>query len=289
MRLHLKWWHQFQFAGYYAAQLKGFYEAEGLNVKIIPANKSHPPVKAVLNLDADFGVTASDIILNHAKGDKVMVIAPIFQHSAYTVIALSSSNINTPADLVGKRIMASEDQGWVQLQALFLKEGIPLDSLKVIPHSWNNLDLINGNADAMTGYISVEPKQLENLGAHAHTILPVSYGIDFYGDLLFTTTSVVKNNPELVEKFKRASFKGWEYALKKPDELADYILTLPGVKERNVTKEQLLYEADQMQQLILPGLVEIGHMNEGRWKHILDIHQTLGLIDRSVTLDGFFV
>lgn len=287
MRLHLKWWHQFQFAGYYAAQLKGFYEAEGLNVKIIPADKDHPPVKAVLNGGADFAVTGSDLILNHAKGDKLMVVGPVFQHSAYTVISLNTSGINTPADLVGKRIMASEDQGWVQLQALFLKEGIPLDSLKVIPHSWNNMDLINGLSDAMTGYISVEPYQLEKAGMHVHTILPVNYGIDFYGDLLFTSTSLVKNNPTLVEKFKRASFKGWEYAMKNPDELADYILTLPGVKERNVTKEALLYEAEQMQHLILPGLVEIGHMNDGRWQHILEVHQSLGLIDKSVTLNGF--
>jgi PAS domain S-box-containing protein len=139
----------------------------------------------------------------------------------------------------------------------------------------------------MTGYISVEPYQLEKTGVHVHTILPVNYGIDFYGDLLFTSTSLVKNNPTLVEKFKRASFKGWEYAMKNPNELADHILTLPGVTERNVTKESLLNEAEQMQHLILPGLVEIGHMNDGRWQHILDIHQSLGLIDRSVTLDGF--
>jgi len=287
VRLHLKWWHQFQFAGYYAAELKGFYKNEGLDVKITPGDKDHPPVKAVLNGEADFAVTGSDLILNHAKGDKLMVVGPVFQHSAYTVISLNTANINTPADLVGKRIMASEDQGWVQLQALFLKEGIPLDSLKVIPHSWNNADLINGHSDAMTGYLSVEPYQIEKAGKQVHTISPVNYGIDFYGDLLFTSTSVVKNNPTLVEKFKRASFKGWEYAMKHPEELADYILTLPGVRERNVTKDALLYEAQQMQQLILPELVEIGHMNEGRWQHILTVHQSLGLIDRSVTLDGF--
>nr|WP_294904020.1 ABC transporter substrate-binding protein [uncultured Lacibacter sp.] len=287
VRLHLKWWHQFQFAGYYAADVKGFYKAEGLDVTIIPADKEHPPVKAILNKEADFAVTGSDIILNFAKGDPLIVVAPIFQHSAYTVISLKGSNINTPADLIGKRIMASEDQGWVQLQALFLKEGIPLDSLKVIPHSWNNTDLINGLTDAITGYISAEPYQLEKAGHHVHTILPVNYGIDFYGDLLFTSKEMLRDNPELIERFKRASFKGWEYAMMHKEELADHILTLPGVKERNVTKEALLFEAGQMEHLIMPGIVEIGHMNEGRWQHILSVHQSLGLIDSSTTLDGF--
>ncbi len=287
IRIHLKWWHQFQFAGYYAAQLKGFYNEEGLTVKIIPADKDHPPVAAVLTGNADFGVTGSDLILNHALGQKIIVLGTVFQHSPYTVISPATANINFPSDLIGKKLMASQDQGWVQLQALFLKEGIPLDSLRVIPHTWNNNDLLNGHADAMTGYISVEPRQLELSGVKVNTILPVNYGIDFYGDLLFTTQETAEENSLLTEKIRRASFKGWEYAMEHPAEIADYILTLPGVKERNVTKEALLYEAAEMRKLILPMLVEIGHQNEGRWQHILDVHKSLGLIDSAITLQGF--
>ncbi|MEJ8818057.1 ABC transporter substrate-binding protein [Lacibacter sp. H407] len=287
IRIHLKWWHQFQFAGYYAAQLKGFYTDEGLNVKIIPADKDHPPVAAVLNGTADFGITGSDLILNHAMGQKIVVLGTVFQHSPYTVISPAAANINFPSDLIGKKIMASQDQGWVQLQALFLKEGIPLDSLRVIPHTWNNADLLNGHADAMTGYISVEPRQLELTGIKVNTILPVNYGIDFYGDLLFTTQEMAKENPLLTEKIRKASFKGWDYALAHPEEIAEYILTLPGVKERNVRREALLFEAAEMRKLILPMFVEIGHQNEGRWQHILDVHKSLGIIDSAVTLDGF--
>ncbi len=287
IRIHLKWWHQFQFAGYYAAQLKGFYKAEGLTVKIIPADKNHAPVAAVMNGDAEFGVTGSDLILDHAKGKKLIVLGTVFQHSPYTVISPATANINFPTDLIGKKIMASQDQGWVQLQALFLKEGIPLDSLHVIPHTWNNNDLLNGYADAMTGYTSVEPQQLERNGIKVNMLLPVNYGIDFYGDLLFTTQETATEKPLLTERIRRASFKGWEYAMAHPEEIADYILTLPGVKERNVTKEALLYEAAEMQKLILPMFVEIGHQNEGRWQHILNVHKSLGLIDSSVTLKGF--
>ena len=285
--LNLKWWHQFQFAGYYAANMKGFYKAENLTINIIPGDQNHPPVQAVLKGNADFGVTGSDLILNYAKGQPVVSIGAIFQHSAYTIISSRKANINFPSDLIGKRIMASDDQGWVQLQALFLKEGIPLDSLKVIAHTWNNEDLMNGHADAMTGYISVEPDQLRQNGFQVATILPVSYGIDFYGDLLFTTQVMVQKHPRLTERFRKASFKGWEYAMAHPGEIADYILTLPGVKERNITKASLLFEAEEMKKLILPGLVEMGHQNEGRWQHILTTYQSLGLIDKKTDLDKF--
>ncbi|MEO7264320.1 MAG: ABC transporter substrate-binding protein [Ferruginibacter sp.] len=287
IRLHLKWWHQFQFAGYYAADIKGFYKQAGLNVKIIPADKNHPPIQAVTFGNADFGVSGSDIIVDHASGKNLVVLGAIFQHSPYAIISLRSKNINVPTDLIGKRIMASKDQGWVQLQALFLKEGIPLDSLKVIRHTWNNEDLIDDYADAMTGYVSVEPYQLEKKGQNLNIMLPANYGIDFYGDVLFTTKKMVNKSPKMVEKFREASFKGWEYALDNVDEIATYILTLPGVKERKITMEDLLFEATEMKKLILPEMVEIGHQNEGRWQHILNIHKELGLINKDITLEDF--
>jgi signal transduction histidine kinase len=75
--------------------------------------------------------------------------------------------------------------------------------------------------------------------------------------------------------------------MKHPDELADYILTLPGVKERGVTKRALLYEASEMKQLLLPNVVEMGHISEARWQDILDIYKGLNLVAKDKTLKGF--
>ncbi len=285
--LQLKWWHQFQFAGYYAADIKGFYKEEGLNVRIIAGDKDHPPVKQVLEGKANFGITGSDLIVNYANGDPVKVIGAIFQHSPYVFISRKEKNIVSPTDLIGKTVMASEDQGWVQLKAMLIKEGINTASIKIDPHTWNNEDLINGKADAMTGYVSVETYQLEKKGIPVNYIQPINYGIDFYGDVLFCTNDLANKSPELVNRFSYASYKGWEYAMGHINEMADYILTLPGVKERGITKEALLYEAEAMKKLILPELVEIGHMNEGRWQHILDIHKSLKIVPENISLKGF--
>lgn len=287
IRLQLKWWHQFQFAGFYAADIKGFYKNEGLQVTLIPGDKNHPAVNEVLSGHADYGVSDAELILDFSQGKPVEALGIIFQHSPYIIISLEKNPLNTPADLIGKKIMASKEQGWIQLQAALMKEGIRPDSLKIIEHTWNNNDLINGNADAMSGYTSVEPFQLEKLGYPTTKIYPRNYGIDFYGDLLFSTQKIVKQYPERTQKFLKASYEGWEYAMNHPSELADYILTLPGVKERNVTKDELLFEAEEMAKLILPQLVEIGHMNEGRWQHILDVHKSLNLIPQKQQLDGF--
>lgn len=285
--LQLKWHHQFQFAGYYAAQQQGFYKDAKLNVKLVEGGPSDSPVGNVLSGKADFGVTGSDILNFYINKDPVVVISAIYQHNPYVFITLADKKINTPTDLAGKTLMASPDQGWLVLQALFLKEGIPIDSIHIIPHTWNNRDLIEGKVDAMSAYNTVEPEQFKKLGVEINMLSPIDYGIDFYGDVLFTTHELADQNPELVERFNQASLKGWEYAMTHQSELADYILTLPGVKDRGITKTDLMTEAGGMEKLILPKLVEIGHINRGRWQNMLAIYQQLGIVSGEVNLDNF--
>lgn len=287
LRVQLKWWHQFQFAGYYAAEIKGFYKEQGLKVKLIPGDPSHAPLPQVLKDEADFGITGSDLVVEYANGQPLVALGAIFQHSPYTILSLKEKNIHVPSDLIGKRLMASPDQGWTELKAVFLREGIAPDSLRLLSHSWKNTDLIEDKADAISAYISVEVNQLRKLGVEPSFILPINYGIDFYGDVLFTKKNLAEAEPLLIRKFTEASFKGWAYAMSHTSEIADYILTLPGVKERGVTKDDLLVEAEAMRNLILPDLVEIGHMNEGRWRHIVEIHRQLGLIKNTPDLTDF--
>ncbi len=78
------------------------------------------------------------------------------------------------------------------------------------------------------------------------------YGVDFYGDILFTSESEVERDPERVAAFVRASLRGWEYAFAHPEELADRILELPGARERGLTRDLLLAEAREMHRLALP-------------------------------------
>lgn len=285
--LQLKWWHQFQFAGYYAALKEGYYTKAGIRATLIAGDEKINSVKQVVTGKADFGITGSELLPEYASGKPVVALGALFQHSPYVIMSLTKSGIHAPSDLIGKKVMVEETQGWVELKAMFLKEGIDPEKISLVTHSWNNNDLINGRVVAMTGYRSVESYQMVRDGAKVSFIEPVTYGIDFYGDILFTSRKLVKEKPAIVEAFREASFQGWEYALAHKAEICDYILTLPGVKERGTTRNALMFEADEMEKLILPQLIEIGHMNEGRWEHILTVYKKLGLVSRDVSLRGF--
>ena len=266
VNLQLRWQHQFQFAGYYAAQQKGFYEDEKLHVKIAEYKSGRSAVEEVLADRAQYGVAGSDILLSYMKGKPVKVLASIFQHSPYVIVSIKGRGVFKPTDLSKKKIMTAE-MGSIVLYTLLQNEGIPKDSVKLVPFNAEEF-LRDTSINAIVTYKSVVPFDYTKKGYETMKIEPSDYGVDFYGDVLFTSEDETKNNPERVEKFKRASLKGWEYALAHPDEIINYILTLPGVKERGVDKQMLKTEFMALEDIIRPNLVEIGHMNKGRWEFI---------------------
>ena len=285
VRLQLKWHHQFQFAGYYAAQARGFYEEEGLDVEIIEGGVDRPPIRMVMEQKAEYGVGDSDIVLARMQGRPLVVIAAIFQHSPYVVLTRADSHIRTPADLVGRTIMLSDDQGAAQLRAMLLREGIDPSLVNVSPQSWNLDDLIEGRVDAVSAYATVEPFRLEQMGVEPAVIRASDYGVDFYGDTLFTTEHEVAAHADRVDAFRRASLKGWEYAMGHPEEIVDLILGMKSDRAGALTREGLLAEAEAMRPLILSDIVEIGHINTGRFRVIADTFIQVGLASTDVSVD----
>jgi ABC-type nitrate/sulfonate/bicarbonate transport system substrate-binding protein len=81
--LQLKWQHQFQFAGYYAALEHGYYQQVGLDVTIVEATSADEASAKVLAGEADFGIAMSDLVLLRSEGHPVVALATIYQHSPW--------------------------------------------------------------------------------------------------------------------------------------------------------------------------------------------------------------
>lgn len=287
VRLQLKWHHQFQFAGYYAAQVQGFYQEAGLDVELMEGSPKRMSLEKVLAGEADFGVTDTDVLLARMQGKPVVVCAAVFQHSPYIMLSLTDYGITKPSDLVDKRIMVSNNQGEAELRAMIMHEGLPKDRIHLQPHSWSNRDLIEGRVDAISAYATVEPTQIRQLGRSPAVIRFSDYGVDFYGDTLFTTETLVQRDRELVRNFVKASMKGWDYAMAHPHEIIERILQMPGVKERGIRRENLEFESLEMIPLIQADLVGVGHMNAGRWERIAKIFEETGVVPEVKNLKGF--
>ncbi len=278
--LQLKWSHQFQFAGYYAALEQGYYREAGLDVRIREALPGEDPVALVTSGEAQYGVGSSDLLLARARGEPVVVLAVIFQHSPLAIMTRADRGIADLRQLSGQPVMLELEAS--SLNAMLHRVGVY--DFSHVAHSYDTRDLIDGRVAAMSVYVSDEPFVLESAGIPYHLFQPADYNIDFYGDNLFTVERELATHPERVRTFRAASLKGWRYAMDHPEEIARIITER---YRSNHSLEHLLFEAEQMRKLLRSGLVEPGYMHEGRWRHIANTYHELGLLPAEVDLSTF--
>ncbi|MDD2308429.1 MAG: ABC transporter substrate-binding protein [Desulfuromonadaceae bacterium] len=268
VRLQLKWPHHYMFAGYYAAKEKGYYQAAGLNVELIPGKKGEDPVQKVLDGKAEFGVGTCDLLIRREQGAPVVVLAVIFQQREH--------------DLTGRNL--KNEPGHSPLHDYLRSEGVPADKIIPLAQSFRAEDLSAGITDVFCTNAGDDPAALNKAALQKQTSPHGSTGADFYGDNLFTTESQLKLNPEMVKAFREASLKGWKYAMNHPGEIAQLIRTR---YTQQYSVEHLRFEAHQMESLLQTPLMEIGHMNPDHWRHIAEVYAEMGMMKPDFSLKGF--
>jgi diguanylate cyclase (GGDEF)-like protein len=282
--MQLRWHHQFQFAGYYAAVEKGFYREEGLEVRLHPGDPAHQPVQEVLSGRAQYAEGNSEVLFQRMQGKPLVALAAIFQHSPSILLVRKDSGIDSVHDLAGKKVMLMNRTEDADFLTMFVNEGIPLSQIDIIPSSYQIEDLIARKVDAFNAYSTNEPFFLKQRGIPYNIIAPDNYRVDFYSDILFTSEEELRSRPERVEKMLRATLKGWRYAMDHPGEIIDLLIRRYPTDK---TRAHLEFEAAEMRKLIFPDLIEIGHMNPERWQHMADTFVKAGLVRSDDFLDGF--
>lgn len=279
--MHLKWKHQFQFAGYYAAIEKGFYKEHGLDVSLLEPSYNTDSAEAVLVGDAEFGVGNSDLLLYKYRGAPFVVLGVIFQQSPLSLV-IRTDKARDIFDLVGNNIMLSPDTS--ELIVLLQSLGLPATRLNITSCDYTPDDFFSGELAAMSAYISNEPYTAAKQSVPYIEYRPIDYGIDFYGDNFFTTTDMVVDKPKVVEGFRLATLKGWKYAIENQAEIVDLILAKYSTKH---SRESLLNEAKILSSLVTRGAVPVGHMDLAKWENIADTYTTLGMLPKYYSLKGF--
>jgi PAS domain S-box-containing protein len=274
--IQLKWFHQFQFAGYYAALEKGYYSDVGLDVELIEYNGEDSTVDSVVKNKAQYGVGDSGIVVAKSAGKPVVIVTQIFQHSPLILLTLKSENLTTPFDLINKRIMLEpNNESYAPLVAMLKKADKGLTTFNWQKMSYSPDDLLNGSTDALLAYSTNEPFKFSEKNTAINIIDPRDYGIDFYGDNLFTLETEVQNNPQRVQAIKAATIKGWKYALNHQDE----IITLIEEKynQQQKSRAHLKFEAKEIAKVILPNFVELGSIERSRIDKIAETYHQLGI------------
>ena len=277
--VQLKWMHQAQFAGLYAADQNGYYTAEGLKVNFIEGGPNVDLEKPVLDGTAQFGVTGAErIIAARAGGKPLRAIAVIYRRSPLVFMALADSGITRPQDFVGKTVQAGSTGVFI-LHAMLAKVGISPDQYHEVNLGADLAPFYSGQVQVWNAFINNEVLTAQSAGYKVNIIYPDDYGIHFYADTIYSTDDYISANPDLVLRFLRATLKGWTFAIENPN------LVAPMVAKYN-PKADLQHETSQMTAsipLINTGEDHIGWMKPEIWAGMEQVLRGQGVI--TTTLD----
>lgn len=273
VRIALKWFYQYQFAGIVMAKEKGIYKKYGLDVDIIERDPKKNNVLQVANGEAEYGIADSSILLYRAQGYPLRVIASIFQHNPLVLLTRRDSGILSPYDLKGKIVAYQQGLDDAAITAMLNFAGVKAGDYTHVPHDFEHKKLISGEVDAIESYITNEPFKYKKSGHDINILNPMSYGIDLYGDNLITTDQEIKNHPDRVKRFILATLEGWQYAFSHTEEA---VMAIKKFNPKNDI-DALWYEAGMTEQLIMPKVIPIGTTSQERFEVISNLYLSLGM------------
>ena len=234
VKLQLKWVTQAQFAGYYVAQAKGFYEEEGLNVTILPGGPDIAPVTLLQNGEVDVMVDwMPSALAAREKGVPVVNIAQPFASSGMMLTCLADTGIKEPKDFADKTLgvwfFGNEYPFLAWMSQLGLKTDGSPGGVTVLKQGFNVDPLLQKQAACISTMTYNEYWQVIDAGITPEQLVTFKYqdmGVATLEDGLYVLEDKLKDPAfeETMVKFVRASMKGWKYAEANPDEAAMIVL-----------------------------------------------------------------
>jgi len=235
LTLQLKWVTQAQFAGYYVAKAKGFYDAEGLDVTIKAGGPDVNPSQVIAGGGADVVVDwMPSALATREKGVPLVNIAQVFQKSGLMLTCRKDSGIKTPADFKDKTLGVWFGGNEYPFLNWMGKLGYKTDGskggVKVLKQGFNVDPLLQKQADCISTMTYNEYWQIIESGQlKADDLVTFQYedeGVATLEDGLYALDSSLKDPAKVAKlaKFVKASMKGWEYAAAHQDEAVKIVL-----------------------------------------------------------------
>jgi len=229
--IQLKWVTQTQFAGYYVAQDKGFYKAEGLNVTINPGGPDIGPMSVLAGGGADVAVDwMPSALAAREKGFANVNIAQPFKSSGMMLVCRKDRGVNSVADLKGKNLYVWYYGNEWPFLSWMNKLGLkPDQDISVFKQGWDILPLTQGDANCVSAMAYNEYWQVLAEGLKPEELTVFRYedeGVATLEDGLYVKEENL-SDPAFVDKmvrFVRASMKGWKYAENNQAEAAQIVV-----------------------------------------------------------------
>jgi NitT/TauT family transport system substrate-binding protein len=291
--LQLQWFVQAQFAGYYAAKDKGFYEEQCLDVTILEGGVDIVPQTVLAQGGSDFAISwVPKALSSREQGAGIVDVAQVFQRSGTLQVAWADSGIKTSADFKGKKIGNWGFGNEYEIFAALAKEGLdPAKDVELVQQQFDMLALLNREIDAAEAMTyneyaqlleAVNPDTGELYKPEDFTVINYTdYGVGMLQDAIWASQERLADAAyqDLTQRFVTASLQGWIYCRDNAQECAD-IVTANGSQ---LGASHQLWMMNEINKLIWPSPNGVGVMDPAAWA------QTVAISLNTPNLEGLTV
>jgi NitT/TauT family transport system substrate-binding protein len=229
---------------YLLGQDKGFYAAEGLDVKVLEGKGVTSSMQLVASKQDTFAIVdPPSLMLGVAQGMPIRQVVQLYQISPNAVISWPGAGIKNPADLAGKTVATLQgDTTTTMLLALLARNKIDPRQVKIVASDGGtrNQTFLSKRAEVITGFtndslIGLSGTAGTNLSSFAYS----DFGVDTMGDGVAAHVDTIRSSPNVVRGFVRATIRTYRYALQNPEEaIASLAKAAPNIK-RDIEVEKL--------------------------------------------------
>lgn len=281
VRFQTDWFPQPEHGGYYQALAKGYYAAEGLDVEILPGGPNAQVMSTVAVGRADLGMTnGDDVIVAIARGVPIKMVGAEMQRDPQGILFHREHPLASLNDLEGKTLMAGAGSTW--LEVLRKKGGVKFN---LIPLMGDLARFMNNKEFVQQCFVTNEPFFARQRGANVGALLIASDTYEPYR-VMFTANKFLAQRPAVVEKFVRASVRGWvDYLTGDPAPANRLLATL----RNDLSPEFMAYSITAMNEYQLvsgdPAKGEFaGQLTAARLEKQIKLLQEIGVLDKPVAV-----
>jgi len=224
VNMQLGWIENGDQLGEIAAKHLGYFEQEGLVLKIQPGGPNTDGVAIVASGRYQLGQISSSpsLMLAASQDIPVKCIAIGKQQHPFAFFSLKKNPVRVPADFRGKKV-GIQATGVILLHALLVKNGMDLKDVEVVNIGSDMSPLLTGQVDVVTGWIT-SVTALKVLGPDRVTLRLWDTGVKLYASPYYATTETIRSNKDLLMRFMRATARGYGYAYQNPEKAVDMLV-----------------------------------------------------------------
>lgn len=281
--LQLSWLHSVQFGGSYIAAKNGYWTDQGLDVSLAQGGPNAPVEPPVVTGQALVGISAADYTAAAvAEGAPFKIIAVAMQKNPFAIASLAANPVNTPADLIGKKVGMAVANTPV-LQALCTLNGIDINGIEIVPTQYDPAPLVSGQVDCLLCWDTDLPVAMTIQGVDNTTMLMADHGYAVHSQTYIATIDSIANRRADLVSLLRGEVMGWTDYQADPDAAA--ALTVEMFPDAGLDLRTQELQARRQVPLMFSELTEANGFGWFTDETVAANIETLALLGREVSAD----